>query len=70
MTEIWADLLKEELDGYESSSIALKVHPSQINFVLGYEAKNRKTIFESKKLNVKVLGDFNLSKYEIKVSHS
>ena len=69
MTEIWADLLKEELDGYESSSIALKVHPSQINFVLGYEAKNRKTIFEPKKLNVKVLGDSKLSKYEIKVSH-
>jgi histone acetyltransferase (RNA polymerase elongator complex component) len=68
MTGIWRDILKQELRSIQNESLCLTVHPHQINFVWGYEGRNKK-LFEEKNLNIKVTGDDSLSKYGIKISH-
>jgi histone acetyltransferase (RNA polymerase elongator complex component) len=67
MTQIWRDILSLRLEGYEKERLILQVHPTQINFVFGYERKNR-ILFEKRGLDVKVLGNPKFSKYEIEVS--
>lgn len=67
MTEVWRDMLDERLAVYSNESLRLTVHPSQINFVWGYQGAN-KLIFEAKNLNVKIVGDCSLDKYEMQVS--
>ncbi len=66
MTEIWADILAEKLNGYNHQDMILKVHPSQVNFVWGYAGKNKR-YFEQKGLRVKLLTDDHLGKYEVQV---
>lgn len=68
MTEIWREILLKKLDGKSNDTLLLETNPSQINFVWGYEGKN-KTIFADKGLDVKVKGDNSLGKYEVKISH-
>ena len=66
MTEIWADILAEKLNGYNHQDMILKVHPSQVNFVWGYAGKNKR-FFEQKGLCVKLLTDDHIGKYEVHV---
>lgn len=67
MTEIWREILASRLSAYNNERLTLVVHPSQINFVYGYERKNRE-LFDQNRLEVKVVGNFNFGKYEIEVS--
>lgn len=67
MTEIWAEVLRKRLKGVQNVSLRLAVHPSQINFVWGYQGAN-KPLFEAQGLAVKVEGDSQLGKYEMQVS--
>lgn len=67
MTEIWAEMLRERLKDVRHESLRLAVHPSQINFVWGYQGAN-KPFFEAQGLAVKVVGDSQLGKYEMQVS--
>lgn len=68
MTEIWRDILMSSLAEMKNEKLTLIVHPSQINFVFGYEGQNKR-IFQQKNLEVKVIGNSNLAKYEIEISH-
>lgn len=68
MTEVWREILLSNLKDLKDEKLTLFVHPSQINFVYGYGGSN-KQIFHSKNLDVKVDGNTNLSKYEIKIGH-
>ena len=64
MTEVWID----KLEGIETENEHLKifVHPSQVNFAVGYKAKNKTKLLEKYK-SVKVFGDNKLDKFEFYV---
>ena len=45
MTELWWDQLKTLMDNYpDEKSLTLSVPPEQLNFAVGYEAKNKKKL--------------------------
>lgn len=67
MTEVWRDILRSGLSDYAGESVRLAVHPSQINFVWGYQRANV-ALFEEMRVTVKVFGDNTLGKYEMQVS--
>ena len=70
MTEIWKSILSEKIVTSTSHNIVLSVHPSQINYVNGYEGRNKKWLNEQG-ISIKVMGDNKLKKYDIRIdSHS
>lgn len=66
MTEVWTGLLQTKLRDYAHREIQVRVHPSQINYVWGYQGKN-KVLFEEKELVVKVVGDERVEKYDLRI---
>lgn len=65
-TELWYDLLKEQLGGYKGN-VEVLVNGSQVNFVYGYEGKNRKRL-AADGVFIKVSGRSDLGKYETRIS--
>jgi len=56
MTEIWSDLLKPLLQQEKSKNIEIRVPEKEINFAVGYEAKNKKLLLNHFK-SVKFIED-------------
>jgi len=46
MTEIWSDLLNPLTESYPSNKIEIRVPENEINFAIGYRAKNRKMLLK------------------------
>lgn len=67
MTEVWKDKLSE-LET-ETKELRLFVNPSQVNFAVGYKAKNKTALLE-KFNSVKVFGDSKLSKFDFYVGNN
>jgi histone acetyltransferase (RNA polymerase elongator complex component) len=65
-TELWYDLLKEQLGGYKGN-VEVSVNGSQVNFVYGYEGKNRKRL-AADGVFIKVKGRSDFEKYETRIS--
>jgi len=65
MTELWHDILTEELIETEPGKIDIFVNKSQLNFAVGYEAKN-KYHFENMGFKIKFKTDIGLEKYSLK----
>ena len=64
MTEVWMDKLSELSSN--KKDIRVFVHPSQVNFAVGYKAKNKTELLKTYK-SVKVFGDDKLSKFDFYV---
>jgi len=64
MTEVWMDKFKD-LKSNEKD-LRIFVNPSQVNFAVGYKAKNKTKLLE-KYNSVKVFGDNNLGKFDFYV---
>lgn len=67
MTKLWEDKLLSIKE--KKQDIVIYVHPSQVNFAVGYKAKNKKVLLDRYK-SVKVLGDYNLSKFDFYVGNN
>jgi len=44
MTEIWWDELKPLLNSVKKKALEIAVHPTQLNYAIGYEARNKKRL--------------------------
>jgi histone acetyltransferase (RNA polymerase elongator complex component) len=69
MTEIWNDILLSHLQLIEKSSATIRINPSQLNFGIGYKAKN-KINFSGKGITINFIADYSLPKYKIDVSYN
>ena len=67
MTEVWMDKLSnlKNVDN-NNNNIKIFVNPSQINFAVGYKAKNKTKLLKTYN-SVKVFGDINLDKFDFYV---
>ena len=64
MTEVWMDKFKNLKN--KEKDLRIFVNPSQVNFAVGYKAKNKTKLLE-KYNSVKVFGDNNLGKFDFYV---
>lgn len=60
LTEIWGDLLKPLIEKPEGESIELIIPEKEINYAIGYRAKNKNALLEKYK-SVKFIGDPGIS---------
>ena len=67
LTEIWFDLLTEKLKGVIAEDVVIQVNKTQLNYAVGYKAKN-KNILLKKFRKVKFVANNSLQKYDINVS--
>ncbi|MEN8137002.1 MAG: radical SAM protein [Bacteroidota bacterium] len=66
MTEVWADKLK--MTDNNKEDIKIFVNPSQVNFAVGYKAKNKNKLLKKYK-SVKIFGDDSLNKFDFYVGN-
>jgi histone acetyltransferase (RNA polymerase elongator complex component) len=67
MTEVWMDKLSTLKS--ENKNLRIFVNPSQVNFAVGYKAKNKTKLLENFN-SVKVFGDTNLDKFDFYVGNN
>ncbi len=67
MTEVWNDKLSTI--STDVNDLKIFVNPSQVNFAVGYKAKNKKTLLE-KYNSVKIFDDKSLSKFDFYVGNN
>ncbi|MCK5781705.1 MAG: radical SAM protein [Flavobacteriales bacterium] len=64
MTEVWKDKLSNLMT--DENDLRIFVNPSQVNFAVGYKAKNKTELLKTHN-SVKVFGDDNLDKFDFYV---
>ena len=69
MTEIWNEIIFENLNIAESKNLIIKVNNKQLNYAVGYKGKNKNQLL-AKGINVKFVGDSSFEKYQINVSNN
>lgn len=69
MTEIWNDILIEELKGRKAGGLCLEVNESQLNYAIGFKGKNKNRLNE-RGFNIVFKPDNKLEKYQINVSNN
>lgn len=65
MTEIWFDILNEI--SFDAKDVRMFVNVTQVNFVVGYKAKNKKYLLNKSLNSFKVFGDESLNKFEFRI---
>ena len=66
MTEFWFDILVDKLKNSQEKELGITVNPSQYNFAIGYEGKNKKH-FYNLGVNLKFKTNKLLEKFEIQI---
>jgi len=69
MTEIWNEIIFENLNIAESKNLIIKVNNKQLNYAVGYKGKNKNQLL-AKGIHVKFVGDSSFGKYQINVSNN
>jgi len=69
MTEIWNEIIFENLNGAKSKNLIIKVNNKQLNYAVGYKGRNKNQLL-AKGIKVKFVGDPSFGKYQIDVSNN
>jgi len=69
MTEIWNEIIFENLIQAKSQNLIIKVNNKQLNYAVGYKGKNKNQLL-AKGIKVKFVGDSSFGKYQINVSNN